>query len=212
MFWLHYPWHQPHQIPICPYHAIRSSGTGGGIGLLYRKDLKIEQLETVFKSFEFKELYSSASIIRITRSSASIIHIVFICRQPISARNGLTYALFFDEFSTLLEPLVSAFGKLLLAGDLNFHVNNPSEANAYQFLDVLSCFNLNASNVNIPIHKSINLLDLIITRSGEDTSFNLSVNDPGYLETLCCPLYFRLWKAIEQESSSCVKETEQHEY
>ena len=139
--------------------------------MLYRKDLKIEQLETVFKSFEFKELYSSASIIRITRSSASIIHIVFICRQPISARNGLTYALFFDEFSTLLEPLVSAFGKLLLAGDLNFHVNNPSEANAYQFLDVLSCFNLNTSNVIIPIHKSINLLDLIITRSGKDTSF-----------------------------------------
>ena len=36
----------------------RSTGTdGGGISLLYRKDLKIEQLETnAFKSFEFKEL------------------------------------------------------------------------------------------------------------------------------------------------------------
>ena len=64
--------------------------------------------------------------------------------------------LFFDEFSTLLEPLVTlvcASRKLLLAGDLNFHVNNPSEGKAYQFLDVLSCFNLNALNVNIPIHK-----------------------------------------------------------
>ena len=123
-------------------------------------------------------------------------------------------ALFFDEFSTLLEPLVSASSKLLLAGDLNFHVNNPSEGNAYQLLDVLICFNLNALSVNILIHKSNNLLDLIITRSGENTAFNLSwsVNDPGYLETLCCPLYFRLWKAIEQESSSYVKETEQQEY
>ena len=111
-------------VPL-PYHAIRSSGTGGGTGLLYRKDLKIEQLETVFKSFEFKEL--------LLHSSASIIRIVFICRQPISARNGLTYAVFFDEFSTLLEPLVSAFGKLLLAGDLNFHVNNPSEGNAWMY-------------------------------------------------------------------------------
>ena len=93
-------------------------------------------------------------------SSASIIRIVSICRQPISAKNGLTYALFFDEvrharrifnsllgvssgdgtlrlmFDILLEPLVSASGKLLLAGDLNFHVNNLSEGNAYQFLDV----------------------------------------------------------------------------
>ena len=45
--------------------------------------------------------------------------------------NGLTYALFFDEFSMLVEQLVSASGKLLLAGDLNFHVNDPSEGNAY---------------------------------------------------------------------------------
>ena len=48
------------------------------------------------------------------------------------------YALFFVEFSTLLQPLVSASGKLLLAGDLNLHVNSPSQGNAYQFLDV--CF------------------------------------------------------------------------
>ena len=69
---------------------VRSSGTGGGTGLLYRKDLKIEQLETNdFKSFEFKEL--------LLHSSAFIIRTVFICRQPISAKNGLTYALFFDE-------------------------------------------------------------------------------------------------------------------
>ena len=96
--------------------------------MLYRKDLKIEQLETVFKSFEFKELLlGQAHLLSI---------LFFFCRQPLSARNGLTYALFFDEFSTLLEPLVSAFGKLLLAGDLNFHVNNPSEANACQFLVV----------------------------------------------------------------------------
>ena len=81
-------------------------------------------------------------------SRASIIRIVFICRPPISAKNALTYALFFDEFSMLLEPLVSASGKLLLAGDLNFHVNNPSEGNAYQFLNVLSCFNLNALRVH----------------------------------------------------------------
>ena len=94
-------------------------------------------------------------------SSASNIRIVFICRPPISAKNGLTYALFFDKISVLLEPLVSAPGKLLLAGNLNFHVNDPSEGNAYKFLDVLSCFNLNALSVNIPIHKSNNLLDLI---------------------------------------------------
>ena len=61
---------------------------------------------------------------------------------------------------TWATTVVSAFGKLLLAGDLNFHVNNPSEGKAHQFLDVLSCFNINALNFNISIHKSNNLLDL----------------------------------------------------
>ena len=150
--------------------------------MVYRKALKIEQLEiNVFKSFEFKELfkgiyYPYCFYLSTANVSQECSHI----------------CLFFDEFSTLLEPVVYASGKLLLAGDLNFHVNNPSEGNAYQLLNVLSCFNLNALNVNIPIHKSNNLLDLIITRSGENTVFNLSVNDPNCLQTLCCPLYFRL--------------------
>ena len=66
----------------------------------------------------------------------------------------VSHMLYFSiNYSALLEPLVCASGKLLLTGDLNFHVNNPSEGNAYQFVDVLSCFNLNALNVNIPIHK-----------------------------------------------------------
>ena len=110
-------------------------------------------------------------------SSASIIRIVFICRPPISAKNGLTYALFFDEFSMLLKPLISASGKLLLAGDLNFHVNDPSEGNAYQFLDVLSCFNLNALMSTSHFTKVITFW-ILLTRSGENTAFNLSVNDP----------------------------------
>ena len=115
--------------------------------MLHRKDLKIEQLETNdFKSFEFKEL--------LLHSSASIIRTVFICRQPISAKNGLTYALFFDEFSTLLEPLVSASGKLLLAGDLNFHVLKQSfRRQRLSISGCKSCFNLNAFYVNILIHK-----------------------------------------------------------
>ena len=142
MFWLYYPWHQPHQIRICPYHA--TSGTGGGIGLLYRKDLKIEQLETnVFKSFEF---YGTIQ--------AHLLSVLFSFVDRQSQPRMVSHMLYFSiNSSTLLEPLVCASGKLLLTGDLNFHVNNPSEGNAYQCVDVLSCFNLNALNVNIPIHK-----------------------------------------------------------
>ena len=152
-------------------HTPRPDGNGGGVGLLYRKNLKMEQIKSdPCKSFEFKEL--------LLHSSASIIRIIIIYRPPISAKNGLTHVAFFDDFSSLLERLVSSPDHLLLAGDFNFHVNNSSDNTANKFLDLLNCFNLEVSNVCTPTHKSNNVLDLLITRSGEATVLNLSVNDP----------------------------------
>ena len=70
--------------------------------------------------------------------------------------DGLTHAAFFDEFSMLLERLMSSSGILLLNGDSSFHVNDPSDSTASQFqaadqelsfcLDLLNCFNLDISN------------------------------------------------------------------
>ena len=73
---------------------------------------------------------------------------------------------------------MSSTGRLLLAGDFNFHVNDPSDNTANKFLDLLSCFNLEVCNVYTPTHKNNNVLDLIVTRSGKETLLNLSVNDP----------------------------------
>lgn len=84
---------------------------------------------------------------------------------------------FFNDFSSLLERLVSSPGYLLV-GDFNFHVNDPSDNTGNTFLDLLNCINLEVSNVCTPTCKSNNVLDLIIARSGEATVFNLSVNDP----------------------------------
>ena len=152
-------------------HTPRPNGNGGGVGLLYRKNLKMEQIKSdPFKSFEFKEL--------LLHSSASIIRIIDTYRPPISVKNGHTHAAFLDDFSSLLERLVSSTGRLLLAGDFNFHVNDPSDNTANKFLDLLSCFNLEVCNVYTPTHKNNNVLDLIVTRSGEETVLNLSVNDP----------------------------------
>jgi len=128
----------------------------------------MEQIESdPFKSFEFKEvlLHSSASIIRI------------IYRPPISVKNGLTHPAFFDDLSSLLERLVSSTSRLLLAGDFNFHVNDPSDNTANKFLDLLSCFSSEVCKVQTPTHKYNNVLDLIVTRSNEETVLNLSVND-----------------------------------
>ena len=115
---------------------------------------------------------------KVIHCSSSIICIIVIYHPPISVKNGLTHAAFFDDFSSLLKRLVSSTGRLLLAGDFNFHVNDSSDNTANKFLDLLSCFNLEVCNVHTPTHKNNNTLDLIITRSGEETVLNLSINDP----------------------------------
>ena len=76
----------------------------------------------------------------------------------------------------LLERLVSSTGNLLLNADFNFRVNDPSDSTASQFLDLLNPIWI--SSLCTPTHKNNNVLDLIITRSGETSVSNLSVHDP----------------------------------
>ena len=110
--------------------------------------------------------------------TVSITCIIIVYRPPISVKNGLTHAAFFYEFSMLLERLVSSPANLLLNVDSNFHVNAPSDSTSSQFLDLLNCFNLNICNLCTPTHKNNNVLDLIITTSGETSVSNLSVHGP----------------------------------
>ena len=87
-------------------------------------------------------------------------------------------AFFFYQFSMLLKRLVSSPGNLLLNGGFNFHVNYPSDSTTSQFLDLLNCFYLDIFNLCTPTRVNNNVLDLIITRSGETSVSNLSVHDP----------------------------------
>ena len=124
----------------------------------------------VFKSFKFME--------SLLNTTSCVLRIIVVYRPPGSTQNGSTTALFFDEFSTMLERLVSLPGRLLVTGDFNFHINNPFDNTARQFLDLLNCFNLHVLNTVSPTHKNNNILDLIIVRTDELTSLNPSVNDP----------------------------------
>ena len=103
--------------------------------------------------------------------------IVVVYRPPPSSINGLTSSLFFTEFSSFLESMVSSPGKLLIVGDFNFAVNNGNDGAALNFLDLLNTFNL-TQHIKVPTHKDNNTLDLIITREDELTATNFSVHDP----------------------------------
>jgi hypothetical protein len=74
--------------------------------------------------------------------------------------------------------MVSSPGKLLIAGDFNFHIDDKTDTRATKFVDLLNCFNLSILNVMNPTHRNNHVLDLLISRSDELFTKNIVVHDP----------------------------------
>ena len=99
-------------------------------------------------------------ICTILRSSFSFLTIY---RPPPSTRHTSTFTDFLSEFSALLETLLPLSPEHIITGDFNIHVNNPSNPQATNFIDLLNSFDLH-QHVNFPTHSSGNTLDLLISR------------------------------------------------
>ena len=56
--------------------------------------------------------------------------------------NGLSATTFFSEFATFLESAATIASNFLLVGDLNFHVDVPTDSEAVKFLDLLNSADL----------------------------------------------------------------------
>ncbi|XP_066016040.1 uncharacterized protein [Pocillopora verrucosa] len=85
--------------------------------------------------------------------------------------------MFLDEFSSFLEGLVSTTNALLVAGDFNFHIDEPNDCDARRFLQVLESFDL-IQHVSEATHKNGHVLDLIITRAHEKLVGRCTVDNP----------------------------------
>ena len=97
---------------------------------------------------------------------------------PPSKKNRLSVTLFFDQFSSLLEKLVISNEPLVITGDFNVHLDNPSDRAATHFRVMLDVFDLK-QHVKDSTHKSRHVLDLVITRSGDQLVRNDGFSDPA---------------------------------
>ena len=85
-----------------------------------------------------------------------------------------------------LENIVMCPEVLIIAGDFNFHLDNPSDGDARKFNDLMETFGL-AQHVKFPTHSSGHILDLVITRSSNDLDVlspqvTLSISDHCFVE------------------------------
>ena len=55
--------------------------------------------------------------------------------------------------------------KFIILGDFNIHVNDESDVNAHNFMDIIMALGLE-QHVNFPTHKAGNILDLVMTELG----------------------------------------------
>ena len=118
--------------------------------------------------------------------------------------NKSSTSLFFEEFSRLLEALVTPPGSLLMAGDFNFHVDVPSDRDAQRFLRLLETFNLK-QHINVPTHRSGHTLDLVITRSDENVASKFDVYDPSISDHFVVTCMLSLPKTSFERKEICCR-------
>lgn len=129
-------------------HNPRSSGRGGGVGLLLEKTLRIKQEETMkVKSFKYMQA--------ICNTSTKSFRIVIIYRPP-----NFSTADFFLEFSELLEGLSGFRSLLFISGYFNFHMDQPESSCLSGFLCILKTIGLQ-QHVYSSTHQSQHTLDLL---------------------------------------------------
>ncbi|KAK5918736.1 hypothetical protein CgunFtcFv8_003473 [Champsocephalus gunnari] len=131
----------------------------GGIAAIFRKDVKATTISIPdIPSFEHLVFKLSGPTPLVT---------VIIYRPP---KQNPT---FLSDLSDLLTQLSAISPSVLLVGDFNIHIDDPTSIYAIEFLETLQCFNF-TQHINFPTHSHGHILDLVCS-TGVD---HLSSLDP----------------------------------
>ncbi len=114
----------------CYLQKARSTGRGGGLAVVYRNQLDLTPLA-------LPELYTFECLaFNFNRKSSLPLTVLLIYRPPKSN------SCFISELYNLLSNFCVTSINIVILGDFNIHVNNPSCHFATEFLQLLDCLNL----------------------------------------------------------------------
>ena len=122
----------------------------GGIAVVCLKtiQLKVLNLPTKVSSFEY-------ICVRISTGPSSVVVLLVY-------RTGLVSTQFFEELSDALDRVIILSDSLIIAGDMNIHVERPEDANALKLLRTFESYGLSCK-VNVPTHNLGGTLDVVFT-------------------------------------------------
>ena len=203
-------WHEPGVFlglnELCPpgfkyIERARVGKGGGGLAIFHRQELELTPIPVAAQS-SFECLAVKFKLPALT---------VLLVYRP---SNNKANATFFSEFEDLLTSLCSNTDNVLVLGDLNIHVDNPSDPSAIELFKVLDYFHL-TQHVIGPTHNKGHTLDLVISNTNPIHSLNvqnIGVSDHSMISLeLSFPtppsqnkreIQFRNLKLINQEALS----------
>ena len=126
-----------------------------GVGVLYRCPLKFQIIPFEFKSVTFEYAIFS--------NTQRKVYYMLIYRPPPSTTNGLKTSQFLTDFEQFIIEINSLAGKVMIFGDFNLHMDNPSLSNVTQFTEIISSAGF-YQYVHGPTHKHGHTLDLVLAR------------------------------------------------
>ena len=169
-------------------HTPRNSGRGGGVGVIYNESISVVKVAITMNADSFEYIET------MIKSGEEAVRLIAIyCPLP-SKKNKLTSTLFLKEFAEFVEIQTVTTGKLIMAGDFNIHLDNPKDSFVSNFCDIIQSANL-LQHVKGSTHKRGHTLDLIITRSIENTIQDVCVNDSTISDHYSVSCYVNMEKS-----------------
>ena len=132
---------------------------GGGLALVYKSGLSTKivssSLDKQYTQFEHMEC--------VVTSNDAALRICVVYRPPTCTRNGLKVSAFFEEWPKYLDQLSASPIDPVLVGDINFHLDMPTNTSTAHFNSLLGTYGL-MQHISGPTHKKGHTLDIVITR------------------------------------------------
>ena len=99
-----------------------------------------------------------------------------VYHPPSMSAGQVSDSIFIEHFLDLVEDLASKHKNLVILGDFNLHVNDPSATDANIFIDTMSALGF-IQIVKKVTHKTGNTLDLIFIEQDEDPATEVNFFD-----------------------------------
>ena len=142
----------------------REKKIGGGVGILLKMDVRYTRInQKQYSSFEHIAIRINITN-RMSLLLVSIYRVLFVSKT-----------VFLDEIAQLFEMLVSLKDNIILAGDVNIHMDE-DDLYTNKFKDILDTFNI-IQHIDFPTHIQGHTLDIITTFGKNPIISNIESNE-----------------------------------